>query len=66
MAVFFTKTMGLAVLKMWIFLYFKLFIFKALRGAFFVLECRKTHFAELYCLKRKGWKKGQFLTKTIG
>ena len=66
MALFFTKTMGLAVVKMWIFWYFKLFIFKALRGVFFVLEYRKTHFPELYCLKRKGLKKGQFLTKTIG
>ena len=58
MALFFTKTMGLAVVKMWIFWYFKLFIFKGLRGVFIALEYRMTHFPELYCLKRKGWKKG--------
>ena len=63
---FFHQNHGFSCCKMWIFWYFNLFILKALRGVFFVLEYRKTDFLELYCLKRKGLKKSQFLTKTIG
>ena len=40
--------------------------FYGVENRFFVLEYRKTHFSNLYCLKKKSWKNGHFWTKTMG
>ena len=51
--------------KMPIFQLFKLLLFIAYEGIFFVLEYHKRHFPGLYCLKKKTWNNGNFWTKTI-
>ena len=42
------------------------FCFYSVKKRFFVLEYRKTHFPGRYWLKRKRWKNGELLTKTMG
>ena len=49
--------------KISIFRLFQFSCFYSLERRFFVLEYRKRHFADLYCLKKKSWKNGHFWTK---
>ena len=50
---FWTKTMGLPFGNMSIFWRFEFVFFLSLERLFFVLECHKRHFPNLYCLKKK-------------
>ena len=50
--------------KISIFRLFKLLVFTAQKGVFFVLEYRKTHFPGLYCLKKKVGKMAIFGPKS--
>ena len=40
--------------------------FYRLERTFFFLEYPKRHIADLYCLKKRSWKNGNFWTKTFG
>ena len=51
--------------KMSILELFKLVVFIAQKGVFFVLEYRKRHFPDLYWLKKQS-RSGHFWTKTMG
>ena len=66
MEFFFTKTMVNAFGKISIFWTFWLSCFYGVENRFFVLEYHKTHFSNLYCLKKKSGKNGHFWTKTMG
>ena len=65
MAIFGRKPWVKSFGKLSIFSLFELFVF-SLERRFFVLEYRKRHFPGLNCLKKKSWKNGYFLTKTMG
>ena len=51
--------------QMSIFRLFKLVVFIAWKG-FFFLEYLKTHFSGRYCLKKKNWEKWPFLDQNHG
>ena len=53
MAIFRPKPLVNPFRKMSIFRLFELVVFIAYKGIFFVLEYRKRHFPDLYCLKKK-------------
>ena len=63
MAIFGPKTSVNPFGKMTIFRLFKLLVFIAYNGVFFVLGYRKIHFPGLYCLTKKVWKNGIFEPK---
>ena len=46
--------------------HFELLFFYSRKRRFFALEYRKRHFPNQNYLKKKGWKKGQIWTKTMG
>ena len=66
MAIFGPKPWVNPVGKMSIFRHFGVPCFYSLERRFIVLEYHKRLFPGLYCLKKKGWKNGQFWTKTMG
>ena len=60
MAIFGSKPWVNPFGKMWIFATFWTFCFYSLESRFVVLEYRKTHFAKLYCFKKKVGKMASF------
>ena len=57
---------GLTILQKCQFFDFLNFLFYSVKTRFFVLEYHKRQFSGLYCLKKKSWKNGYFLNKTMG